>query len=1111
MNQTPTLPNILLRHLQEWQSSGVCWEIIQKNVISISGNSIYDHLCTSDNIKRLNTGRLPSGILKSYRTLEEGGWWVSGVDLLTHESSLWGQYKPDNPRIVPSKSPTNPDESGKSPDEFKANPDESGKSSKKKTKRIKYEVPLKTPTEIIALRVPLSICKKIASRYGLEYDKDPKDFWKWVIKNPAIPVLITEGAKKAGALLTQGFAAVALPGIYNGYRTRKDQFGNPLAPPKLIPQLKVFATKDRKIYFAFDNDIKEKTRMNVRKATKTTAELFQKEGCKTYVISWFGEDKGVDDLIVNQGGEVFERLYKSALELAKWQINNAVKLSYKPDVEVDSRYLPELSMPEDANLILIKAPKGTGKTYAVKQAVSQYLHDGERQIIVLSHRVQLCQYLCNEFGIDYQTYRFSSETKGVFGIGLCVDSSHKKSGARFDPDDWHGAIIIIDEAEQVLWHMLNSSTCKPNRVAILRNIKKLIKNSFKYGGKLFMADADLSDIAIDWVYGIAGKCRINRWLLVNDYKPENPWDIYHYEHKTADGMVAKLVEHIKDGGRPFICTSAQKANSKFGTQALEKYLKDQFPELEILRIDAETMSDPKNAAYVCLTDLNTILKKYHIVIASPAIETGLSIECTLDDGITPYFTSVWGIAQGVQTTNSVCQALARVRAPVPRHIWINKIGLQKAGNGRKTLHGLLGSSKRQRDFNIKLLMDGGLPSADSIDLELETDSLAAWAKRAITINIAKSAYRETIISALKEEGHNIIDSSDYIAGSEEVNESLKACKTELYEAECQKIVEVGNPNDTEYQKLKDQRSKTEEERNKYRHGYLFRAYGIPVDEKLIKQDDKKWYSPLRLHYHLTRGREFVNAHDANNAVNQIIAGEGSIFTPDFNTSQVRSKIWMLEMIGIHEILENKQRREDSDFIVRAGEFVIKYHQEYRDAFGINPFKKDGTPKTNMTIVLSILKLLGLKCARLRKVTVGDKRVYLYSAPMPDYEKNGNKAIIDEWDCPIPIMDRRDEVFDFWHKSDIARYNNQENPYLKLVKTSNSKEINNDLSDVAVDKPEMTSRMKEMVDDVRFAISLGKEHLKNFWESVEETWKENIKPFLSGVELEQLGRLELAGE
>jgi len=63
------------------------------------------------------------------------------------------------------------------------------------------------------------------------------------VNHPSIP-LCTEGAKKAGALLTAGYAAIALPGVNGGYRVQQDELGNRISKSRLIPQLLKLATTD---------------------------------------------------------------------------------------------------------------------------------------------------------------------------------------------------------------------------------------------------------------------------------------------------------------------------------------------------------------------------------------------------------------------------------------------------------------------------------------------------------------------------------------------------------------------------------------------------------------------------------------------------------------------------------------------------------------------------------------------------------------------------------------------------------------------------------------------------------------------------------------------------
>ena len=90
---------IRVNHWEEWCKSEVDPGIISLNVESLCGDEVYDKLLISPKIQRRNDGRASEKYLRRYRPLEDGGFWVSGIDVLTWEDSLWGQFKGDNPRV----------------------------------------------------------------------------------------------------------------------------------------------------------------------------------------------------------------------------------------------------------------------------------------------------------------------------------------------------------------------------------------------------------------------------------------------------------------------------------------------------------------------------------------------------------------------------------------------------------------------------------------------------------------------------------------------------------------------------------------------------------------------------------------------------------------------------------------------------------------------------------------------------------------------------------------------------------------------------------------------------------------------------------------------------
>jgi hypothetical protein len=1063
---------------RELIASAIHPDLIALNFRQLEGQNALDRLLISDKLSRRNTGALSYGILKRYRHVEAGGWWCNGVDVLNNfQDDSWGQFKPDRPIA-----------------------------SQDRGKLIKYEAPPKYPTGIFALKVSDRIWRRIAKRYNIKLYNSlltlrlqdritPLVFWEWVLKHPEIPIIITEGSKKAAALLSAGYVAIALPGIFNGYRTPKDEFGRKVGKSSLIPQLQAFARPGREIYFAFDSDNKASTLKNVNLAILKTGKLFEQLECKVKVIKWLSLlGKGADDLIANYGEAAFDAAYNQALPLDQWQTKITTQLTYKANIRVVQRYLnlsesnfvagvgcgvwgvgekpisklldtslsvqelqegqgdlketatagekeqklrtiplvgehcqfdtdsfsiygadplhekiplhptpytphptphtphPSSSaIPDSAKLICIKSPKGTGKTYMLEQQVARALAAGQ-WVLVLSHRVQLAEALCVRFGLPYLTEIRSSETGILLGYGLCVDSLHSHSSARFNAQNWHDGIIIIDEAEQVFWHLLNSSTCRKERVAILKSLQTLIQNSLSGNGKVYLLDADLSDLAIDYVRSLAG-FHVEPFVIVNDWKPgeREKWDVNLYEDKNPERLIADLVKHIESGGKPMVCCSAQKTKSKWGTQNLFAYLKSKFADKNILTIDSSTVADPEHPAYGCIAHLNEILPKYDIVIASPSIETGVSID------ILGHFTSVWAIAQGVQTPDSIRQAMARVRDNVPRHLWAKERGFtgSMVGNGATSYKSLLLSQQKEARANMRLLSHADLISEfDDIELDFQPESLKTWAKRGAAINLSMYSYRSSIVSGLIEEGHNIIKPEAESDALEEMSLSVGQEIAELaqinYQKECQEISDAPDVTDAQLELLKDKRAKTKTERKMERKGELSRRYGIPVTSELVAKDDNGWYPKLQLHYYLTIGKEHLVSRDRSKLKGMAAAGENSLWLPDCNRSLLSVKIKMLELFGIPGLLVENQRFTSSDpMLVSMAELAKQHAPEIKSALNVT-IKETDSP---IAIAQKFLSLLGMKLKYVGRFgSRSDRERYYQYEPSND----GRESVFFSW-------------------------------------------------------------------------------------------------------------------
>ncbi len=728
------------------------------------------------------------------------------------------------------------------------------------------------------------------------------------------------------------------------------------------------------------------------------------------------------------GSTPTDHAYNTAPSLEAWQARIHTQLTYPANIRVDRRYLDiptgvQVGTGENISnkLICLKSPKGTGKTYLLEQVVDQAIKQG-KWVLLLTHRIQLGEALCQRVGLPYLTEIRKVEFGSVFGYGLCIDSLHPNSSARFNADNWQDGVVIMDEAEQVIWHLLNSETCSKERVEILSQFKTLIQNTLSGDGRVYLADADLSDIAIDYIRSLAG-FHVEPFVIVNDWQPtqDQRWSVYNYEDKNPERLVQDLLQHIEAGGRPMVCCSAQRIQSKWGTQNLESYLQLKFPLHKILRIDSETVADPNHPAYGCIPHLNEILPQYDLVIASPSIETGVSIECErqivphsqiplafqfLLKGIetslgkvnkVSHFDSVWAIAQGVQATDSIRQFLSRSRASVPRYLWAAKRGFYKCmvGNGATTKKALLASTKNKASTNIRFLQaaDASLAALD-LDTDFQPESLNTWAKRGCYINLTMQNYRTSIVEGLIAEGHQVVAPPpivDVESPAPQVEAQLKQVATFQYQAECTQIANSPNPTDSEYQKLKDKRAKTREERYQERKGKVVRRYGeeVVITPELVAKDNDGWYGKWLSHYYLTVGRPYLVERDARQLRAIATTGKNRLWLPDFNLSLLSTSLRLLETLILGLLQPDVQYRGSDPNLQLIAELALANRREIKTFLGLTIKESDSPIK----IVQKLLSLLGLKLTYIGRLGSREQRERVYVFVPPD---DGREEIFASW-------------------------------------------------------------------------------------------------------------------
>ena len=645
-------------HLNEWLSSAVHPDIIRLNVESLEGDAALERL-TENAIEAIGKDQKTphsyqyatspvAKILGRYSDMSDQGWWASGINILTGEDSQWGCFKPDKPRI-----------------------------SKEKGKAIKYEHPAKTPTEIFALRVPDHIWQAIGDKYGIapycllptrDTDTPPLisnlsdtpgvTFWQWVLDNPSITLLITEGAKKAGSLLTAGYVAIALPGIYSGYRQEKDPWGNVIGLPRLIPQLEAFCQGGREVVFCFDQDTKPKTVKNVRTAIEKTGKLLTYKGCRVSVARWDKSYKGIDDFIAAKGEDEFDQAHKKRISLEKFnlEIIKAYSLDkwlkfhrFTAKEKINQQYL-DIDPPKKGEILIVNSPTNTGKSTLLKKWSKKDFAD--LGIIRIGNRNSLELQFCNESEFYHlQSEKDLSDTllsDPKKRVSFCFPSlTHTR------PEHFENTVIYGDEIDGTIQQALFLNK-DPDNLDRFKEALELCDRGVFLSGTLYDHHVDyLKALCPTKTFRIVQNThqpqRPKIKLLAGTFSEENP-------EKINSRDKSPLLDRILSDHEPIMIQS----DSKHFLNCLAKMLGEK-ENTDTLLVTADTLiTDKKVKDFI--ENPNQYIKEYAdknptrrlVVLASPTMTSG-------NDITIKYFSRDYHYYCGQLSALLISQKIIRIR------------------------------------------------------------------------------------------------------------------------------------------------------------------------------------------------------------------------------------------------------------------------------------------------------------------------------------------------------------------------------------------------------------------------------------------------------------------
>jgi len=150
------------------------------------------------------------------------------------------------------------------------------------------------------------------SRYDAILLDAPEIDWYHVAEDVSIPLHITEGGKKAGALLSHGYTAIALCGVEMWHLKGSKQ--------NLVPNLDLIEWKGRKVIILFDAD--SQTNDNVKRNVRNLGKELERRGALVYAVGWeLSLGKGIDDVLVEHGKQMLEYIMSAKQPYQTWLKN----------------------------------------------------------------------------------------------------------------------------------------------------------------------------------------------------------------------------------------------------------------------------------------------------------------------------------------------------------------------------------------------------------------------------------------------------------------------------------------------------------------------------------------------------------------------------------------------------------------------------------------------------------------------------------------------------------------------------------------------------------------------------------------------------------------------
>ena len=668
---------------------------------------------------------------------------------------------------------------------------------------------------------------------------------------------------------------------------------------------------------------------------------------------------------------------------------------------INQRYI-ELQLPAPGSIPAISSSMETGKTVAIGKLKDEfYKRHPDGLFDLQGYRNGLGQQTASRWVMDHIS-ELEASAPGISqmlideakSLAYCLDSLNRRARAINEAiSEGRKVCVVLDEADAVLKHVLGGGTLGKRQAKIWEMWCECLAAVISGGGYIIMAEANLSQIAVDAIAEISGG-KVE--AVENIYQPHKDRKVIDYSALNAEGqhsdqLLAKAcLTHVRQTvvyGPVFLATDSQ----GFAEKAEAALVADGY---KALRIDGDTIERLETSEFLKDPDAYLDTHEPDVVIVTTTAESGVSIS----DG---YFTDVFLYGSHLED-RALGQLSGRVRGDAPLHLFVKR-RVDNFGDDPDS-------------FSIDgILKEWQQSAADSfiaadVSKHFDAETLKAASERTRSAsaqqlhrfkamyqarcNISRFSLHYGVISILEAMGADI--SREALIPSEFDQDDINAFKnageivanrrtSEFVQAPIDKSVSWAI-------RVESAASSTRADRTAAKKILLNDSYpGLPFDDEEFVHDEivKGRGDGLRAHSFawLCQNPKIAKIIDLQSWKSQL--EQQFVVLPTLRKESARIKI--LAQSALTQITELECYEESTPLVVAVAQWAKERAKTLNRLFRLQI--KNG--QTNIAIVNKLLRKIGYKSTSSRPGTAGN-RPRIYAAEAEPYQAEVFAALEQKW-------------------------------------------------------------------------------------------------------------------